>query len=118
MKIRKIVDTVAVYGQAENYIDLNISFVKFLRDQYKIIPKDLTAEKITKKYNLRGVAFGNYVTQEERFFFLYKADRQLEVISKLKGSKDLGFGVLTLAFGVEGSPRANAHINPRKLLIN
>lgn len=127
MQIRKAVDTIQNYGQAEKYITLSVNFEKFLKRKYssnlqkRMISsaiKSLTPENLVKEFRLRGIVFGNYVTQEERFYFLFKLQGQLNVLAKLKGTKNLGLDRLIVAFGAEGVARANAHFNPAKNLIN
>jgi len=118
MKHIKLVDTVGTVGQAEEFI-LGADFERFIKDTYG--RKELLSvdpDKIVKKYNLKGLIFGNYVTQEERYHFLYKIENQLEILAKIGGSNDLGKGVLVIAFGSQGSPRANAHFNAFENLIN
>ncbi|WP_107037841.1 hypothetical protein [Brumimicrobium mesophilum] len=95
-----------------------MNFLKFFKRNFKDIPKTIDAEKLAKKYNLKGFAFGNYVNQEERFFFLYKIKKQLEILAKIKKNNDLGFGELIIAVGSEGKGGSLAHFNPSKLLIN
>lgn len=95
-----------------------MNFVKFFKRNFKTIPKNIDAEQLAKKYHLRGFAFGNYVTQEERFFFLYKIQKQLEILAKIKGDNNLGLGALTIAVGSEGKGGSLAHFNAAKLLIN
>lgn len=117
-RIRKIENTVGVFGAAEKYIMFDMTFEKFFRKNFGKIPKTLNPEDVVEKYNLKGMAFGNYVTQEERFFFVYKTEKQLEVLAKVMGSNNLGKGKLVIAFGVEGIASANAHYNPSRELIN
>ena len=95
-----------------------MNFLKFFKRNFNHIPKNISAENIAKKYNLRGFAFGNYVTQEERFFYLYKIEKQLEILAKIKKSNDLGLGALIIAVGSEGKGGSLAHFSPAKLLIN
>ena len=115
----KIVDTIGNFGAAERYIALSADFERFLKSTYGRVDLLKTdAEGIIKKYNLKGFVFGNYVTQEERYHFLFKISKQLEVLGKVAGSNNLGKGVLIIAFGAEGMPKANAHYNPSKQLIN
>lgn len=116
---KKIVDTIPNFGRAEEYIAFSADFKRFLRNKFKVKEiKEIDHFEIVKKYNLKGIVFGNYVTQEERYFFLFKISKQLEALAKIKGSNNLGFGLLIIAFGVEGKARANAHFNPNKCLIN
>lgn len=119
-KASKIQDTVYNFGQAEAYIFFSAGFEKFLGVKGLDVEevKRIDAFKIVKKFNLKGVVFGNYVTQEERYYFLYKISKQLEFLAKIKGNNNLGHGNLIIAFGVEGKARANAHYNPAKALIN
>lgn len=119
-KISKIQDTVYNFGQAEAYISFSANFEKFLGVQGLNVNevKKVNALNIVKKFKLKGVVFGNYVTQEERYYFLYKISKQLEFLAKIKGNNNLGHNNLIIAFGVEGKAVANAHYNPAKALIN
>ena len=118
-KARKILDTVENYGAAEQYIDFNVDFVRFLRNRYNVAEiRNIDANYLAKKYNLKGFVFGNYVTQEERYFYLFKIARQLEYLAKIKGSNNLGKGILIIAFGAEGLSWSNAHYSPKKQIIN
>jgi hypothetical protein len=115
----KIVDTINSYGAAENYIKFNADFERFLKSTYgRADLLNIDPVGIVKKYHLKGIAFGNYVTQEERYHFLYKISKQLEALAKVKGSNNLGKDVLVIAFGSQGMPKANAHFNAKDNLIN
>lgn len=118
-RIRKIQDTTSNLGKAERYLTFSAPFMRFMVRNYSIstLP-ELSPDNIAKKYYLKGITFGNYVTQEERYYFLFKISKQLEALAKIKGSNNLGKNLLILAFGVEGIPSANAHFSPTKLLIN
>lgn len=119
MKYRKIVDTVVTFGAAEKQIAFNTDFEKFIKSSYgKVDLLKVNPEEIIKKYNLKGFVFGNYVTQEERYHFLYKIGRQLELLSKIALTNDLGKGILIIAFGSEGRAPFAAHYNPKSQLIN
>jgi hypothetical protein len=118
-RARKILDTTYNYGAAERFIDLKADFVRFLRQKYHVKDiKTIDPEAIAERYNLKGFVFGNYVTQEERYFYLFKISGQLEYLAKAKGKTDLGKGVLIIAFGSEGKGHSNAHYNPASQLIN
>lgn len=119
MKFRKLVDTIENYGAAERHIFENADFERFLKKEYgrKSI-LDVEPKTIVKKFHLKGIVFGNYVTQEERFHFVHKIEKQLEVLAKLAGTNNLGKDKLIIAFGVEGMPRALAHFSSSKQLIN
>lgn len=117
MKQIKIVDTVPTYGQAERYISLAMDFKKFMWRNFGKISK-IDINEIISKFHLKGIVFGNYTTQEERYFFLFKLQNQLELLAKIKGNNNLGLGILTVAFGSEGKSKSNAHFAPDRLLIN
>jgi hypothetical protein len=119
IKISKIVDSTYNFGRAEQYIFLDADFSEWLRGKYlaKEI-KNISPLEIVQKYKLKGLVFGNYVTQEERFFFLFKIANQLEALAKIAGKNNLGKNLLTIAFGSEGIGRAKAHFSPTKNLIN
>lgn len=119
-RVSKIQDTVYNFGQAEAYIAFSAGFEKFLGVQGLKVDevKKVNALNIVKKFKLKGVVFGNYVTQEERYYFLYKISKQLEFLAKIKGNNNLGHNNLIVAFGVEGKAKSNAHYNPAKALIN
>ncbi len=117
--MRKIVDTVENYGRAEYYLKHEVEIDRWLHKNFtKKEILDSNPFNIAAKYNLRGFVIGNYVSQEERFYFLFKIKEQLRLLAKLKGGNNLGFGILTIAFGVEGRKGSLAHFNPSKCLIN
>ena len=119
LKLKKIVDTIENFGAAEKYLTFDADFEKFLRATYG--KKELTsvdAYQLVSKYSLKGIVFGNYVTQEERYHFLYKISKQLEILAKIAGSNNLGRNVLIIAFGAQGKRGSLAHYNPSKQLIN
>lgn len=119
MKIAKIVDTIETYGAAEEFLNLDSDFSRFLKAKYgRSDVLKTNAKEIVKKYHLKGIVFGNYVTQEERYHFLYIISKQLEVLAKIKGSNNLGENILIIAFGSQGHSGALAHYNPLDQLIN
>jgi len=120
-KFIKIQDTVGVFGAAEKYISVSADFEKFIKDTYSTSRNEflkIDVNTIIKKFNLKGFVFGNYVTQEERYHFLYKISKQLEFLAKVSGSDDLGKEKLIIAFGVKGRKGTLAHYNSLKSLIN
>jgi hypothetical protein len=113
VRIEKIVDTAEHYGRAEAYVDLSASFERFLRKKFSRIDiKSINAKAITKDFFLKGLVFGNYVTQEERFFYLFKIRGQLLTLATLKGNRNIGNNSLIIGFGADGIPHANAHFSP------
>jgi hypothetical protein len=119
MRANKIVDTISNFGNAERFITFEADFKRFLEGKYKRAEiLEVNPFQLVQEYNLKGFVFGNYVTQEERFHFLFKISKQLEVLAKVAGTKDLGKGILIIAFGAEGKAGSLAHYNPSKQLIN
>ncbi|MCH2225993.1 MAG: hypothetical protein MK066_14590, partial [Crocinitomicaceae bacterium] len=107
MKHIKIVDTIATFGNAEKYISYEAKFEQFMNREFGLTRiKELDPLAIVKKYNLKGIVFGNYVSQEERYFFLFKIEKQLSLLASLKGSNNLGKGILIIAFGSQGMAKA------------
>ena len=118
-KVHKIVDTIENFGSAEKYLVFDSDFERFIKGQY---PKhkflETNQHNLVKKYNLKGIVFGNYVTQEERFHFIFKIKHQLETLALISGTSNIGKGKLIVAFGAEGKAQSAAHYNPTKQLIN
>ncbi len=115
----KITDTTSRHSRAEDNLIFDPGFLLFIRGKYSI--KDIKAVdpiKIQDKFKLKGFTFGNFVTQAERYFFVYKIEKQLELLAKLKGSNNLGFGKLIIGFGAHGKGGSLAHFNPSTLFIN
>lgn len=118
--IAKLIDTTTSFGRAEKELNFNSAFLRFIRGKYDLKDiKNIDAEKVTKKYNLKGVVFGNYTSQEERHFYLYKTAMQFEALSKIKGNNNIGKGILILSIGAHGvGGNINAHFSPGEDLIN
>lgn len=117
--IQRIIDSTTYNGRVEEHLTFSADFETFLRNKYsKSAIKSVDPAAIQKKFHLKGFTFGNYVTQEERFFFLFKIEKQLEFLAKIKGSNNLGLGKLIIGFGSFGKPRSLAHFNGENLSIN
>ncbi|MDF2449395.1 MAG: hypothetical protein K0R26_1899 [Bacteroidota bacterium] len=118
--IQKLVDTTVSKGRAERELDLSPRFEKFLRKKFKETEiKQIDLEALIKKYHLKGVVFGNYMSQEERYFYCFKTFKQIECLAKLKGSNDIGAGILILSIGAHGiGGNVLAHFSPRENIIN
>jgi hypothetical protein len=118
--MKKLVDTISAPGRAEKEIAFNVDFEKFLRSKYNLKEiKQIDLDGIVKKYQLKGITFGNYVTQEERYFYIFKTSQQLEALAKIKGSNNLGKGILTISIGAHGiGGKVNAHYSPLVQIIN
>ena len=106
-------------GAAERYLMSNKAFKRYVDRLYDLKEvKLISSESICKKYKLKAIVFGNYVTQAERYIFLFKINKQLELLAKIKGSKNLGKNTLTIGFGADGKAGSLAHFNPSRQFIN
>lgn len=115
----KLIDSTYHRGRAEREIEYIADFQQFQKRGFskrEILKVDII--EIQKKYNIKGFTFGNFVTQEERYFFLYKISKQLEFLAKLKGSNNLGFGQLVIGFGADGKRGSLAYFRPRQNYVN
>lgn len=115
----KLIDSTYRRGRAEREIKFEADFSQFQKRGFsrrEILKVDIF--EIQKKYNIKGFTFGNFVTQEERYFFLYKISKQLEFLGKIKGSNNLGFGKLVIGFGADGKRGSLAYYKPSEHYIN
>lgn len=102
---------------AEMYVD------RAERKGGREVPRLQSALKdhLLKKTGLRGLQFGNYVTDDERSHHLEKAAEAFVDLADVLGLPDnaisLG-GNLGLAFGARGSGGALAHYEPSTKVIN
>lgn len=118
---KKIVDTVSTFGAAERFLRFDADFVRWLGRAYNVVEiKSIDPEDVIRKYNLKGLVFGNYLTQEERYFYLFKISNQLEALSRIAGTKNLGKGMLIVSFGAHGLGTPNAVFipSPTECIIN
>lgn len=90
-----------------------------LNDKIKFQTFDVNALLI-KKYSLRGIEFGNWVTIEDRWNYLNQLRLSLENLNKvLRFNNNVGLkGFLTIALGARGKGRALAHYEPWSDVIN
>lgn len=117
---KKLVDTIDTFGRAEQNLMLSPEFEKWARKQYNLTEiKAIDPVKVAKTFNLKGIVFGNYVTQEERHFYLYKIEKQMQALAKMHGNNNLGKGKLVLSIGAQGvGGGSNAHYSPANETIN
>lgn len=118
-EIKKL-DSTTHLGRAERYIKFEADFLEFLRkNKYsKKEIMDVDIHDIQKQYNIDGFVFGNYVSQEERYFFLFRTKKQLEYLADISNNKNLGKGILKIGFGADGRRGSLAHYNPLAQYIN
>lgn len=78
----------------------------------------LDIHKFLNEFNLKGVEFGNWLQQGERYDHLIAAGYALHELSKLVG-KNIGFDYnVGIAFGARGARGAAAHFEPLANMIN
>lgn len=80
-----------------------------------------SAEVLTSRMGMRGLQFGNSVTDDERVHHLRKTAEALVDLADVTGLPDRAIsldGTLGLAFGARGSGRAAAHYEPGLKVIN
>lgn len=82
--------------------------------------KEIDAQDLAARYNIKGFEFGRYVNNGERNDYLIAAQESLKDLSDLLKTKNLGVeGVLGVAFGARGmGGRAAAHYEPGHNMIN
>lgn len=88
---------------------------------FDIDPKDISPEHIAKKYNLGGLEYGNWMSQEDRVNHTAALNIALADLAKcLKISqKQIGQnGFIYIAMGARGKSKAAAHYEPGKWTIN
>lgn len=73
---------------------------------------------ISKKYKVRAIEFGNWVSIEMRYNYLIASIIAADDIKKSTGLSSFGYGVLSLAFGARGTGSALAHYEPYTDTIN
>ena len=74
---------------------------------------------IARKFNLKGIGFGNWVTIEDRINYLYALVYAMYDLNKvLSMNFNLGLGVLTVTFGARGVGGHLAHYESGSDIIN
>ncbi len=77
-------------------------------------------ETVLKRFSLKGIEFGNWVTNEDRVNYIAASIISLYDLNKiLKFNNNLGLDkTLSLAFGSRGQGMASAHFEPANWVIN
>ena len=124
--MKKIVDTYVIGtkpirgGRCEKWWQSNsnnLNSAKNKKHRSEDVP-ELDIHKFLNEFNLKGVEFGNWLQQGERYDHLLAAGYGLHEISKLVG-KNIGFDYnLGLAFGARGKRGALAHFEAYQGMIN
>lgn len=126
-KSRKIIDTSVrvtegsradAYWKKEGFAD----FVGFVQPKL-VLPKSLqlnsSIDVVQTRFSIKDINFGNWVTNEDRFNYLNSLIVCCYDLNKVVGfNYNIGFGVLSVAFGARGKGRAAAHYEPHDKIIN
>jgi hypothetical protein len=87
-----------------------------------LFPKNydpLNQDMVIKQFDLKGLEYGNWLTQEDRFNYLMAIQIALFDISKITGIKNVGLGKLVgISFGARGVSNFLAHFEPDTNMIN
>ena len=95
----------------------NLNSVKNKKHRTEDVP-ELDIHKFLNEFNLKGVEFGNWLHQGERYDHLLAAGYGLYELSKLVG-KNIGFDYnIGIAFGARGMRGAAAHFESIERMIN
>lgn len=73
---------------------------------------------VKKKYKVKAVEFGNWVSIEMRYNYLIGCVIAMDDINRATKLRSFGFQSLSLSFGARGSGRALAHFEPWSDTIN
>lgn len=122
--MKKIVDTYAFGvkesqgGRCQRWWEENPFGNKKRKIQRKSEVQDLDIKKFLNEFNLKGVEFGNWLQQGERYDHLLAAGYALHELSKIVG-KNIGFDYnVGIAFGARGMRGAVAHWESVERMIN
>lgn len=76
-------------------------------------------DRMIKDFGLRGVDYGNWMSQQDRTDYLSATSVALQRLSTVVGLQNLGFsGTLAISFGARGRGHAMAHYEPAARVIN
>jgi len=74
---------------------------------------------ISKRFNLKGIGFGNWLSIEDKINYTYSLVYSLYDLNKvLHFNYNIGFGLLIVTFGARGRGSALAHYEPNTQYIN
>ena len=123
--MRKIIDTYA-YGvekpqgnRCQRWWESNMDNLNSDRNKkHRTVDAVLDIHKFLNEFNLKGVEFGNWLQQGERYDHLLAAGYALYELSKLVG-KNIGINYnVGIAFGARGMRGAAAHFEPLANMVN
>lgn len=124
IKVNDSNQTISIGSRAHDYwvLNSNPELVKELRPGITP-PRGLSynnVDSIVKQFKLKGIAFGNWVTIEDRINYLQALFIAFYDLNKvLRFSSNVGIGGnLAVTFGDRGIPHSLAHYRPGENLIN
>ncbi|MBO0947012.1 LPD1 domain-containing protein [Fibrella forsythiae] len=89
----------------------------FSRTSRAITQRDINAA--LARYKLKGIEFGQWVTNEDAYNYLAALVVALDDMAKVLGWSNIGLdNMVGIAFGARGHGRALAHFEPRSYMIN
>jgi phage gp29-like protein len=121
---RSLNETFGTKGESRKRFDTAQAYVKkAVREGKDLGIHDQRSAKMTlvEKMQLRGLQFGNYVTDEEREHHLLKSAEALTDLSDVLGvpAEYVSWkGRLGIAYGARGKGNATAHYEPGSVVIN
>lgn len=123
--MKKIVDTYSnsikpiTGGRCQRWWESNMNNLNSAKNKkHREEDAELDIHKFLNEFNLKGVEFGNWLQQGERYDHLLAAGYALYELSKLVG-KNIGFDYnVGIAFGARGMRGAAAHFEPLANMIN
>ena len=92
--------------------------VKFINKSVKPAGNKEVNELVAK-YKLKGISFGNWVSQNERLNFVTMLNKSLADLSKIMGFTNIGLnGTIGISYGDRGYGGSLAHFNAYTFVIN
>ena len=122
-KKQKYIDTsdaISDYGRAKTYWqNRSTETRKTKASGSQEYSPDINLVQLCKKYQFRGVEFGNWVPYTERVDYVNAFAECCKTLSKIMHTDNLGmFDRLGIAFGARGKSSALAHYEPDTNMIN
>jgi hypothetical protein len=113
---------IAPFGRvASKWADVETELIKFTKAATFNQKVQTSSEEFIKYFGIKGVEFGNWMSQVDRLEFLYGAAHAFEEMRKFLGvpAHYIGLGgELAIAFGARGTGFALAHYEPWSRAIN
>lgn len=112
--------TISVGSRLNDYWDEN-GFTPIYKGFSKT-NRTVTLDEINRavvKFRLKGIEFGNWLTNEDAYNYLAALVVALNDLTKVVGYSNIGlYGTIGIAFGARGHQRAAGHFEPGTFMIN